>query len=282
MRKQIIEFALDKSTLKSKSIVNVHRLNTHNSGDLMCAPYLYFDELKGYDKLDILDYKLHNPSKIVNWVKELLENDVVLGGGGLLDRHSFEESIAFLNILMKKGRKVVPWGVGHNNPSFTASDTFYKQIAEFKLIGIRDDNILGTDWVPCVSCMNPVFDHNYEVKFDVGIIGHENITIGNFDGLPYIPNNSKFEDLIQFIGSVETVVTNSYHAMYWGMLMKKKVIVIPNSSKMFSFKYKVPICNDITRFKDYLNKTIVYDELLQECREANSKFSHKVFDFLNL
>jgi len=172
MRDQIIQFTLGNIEIKSKSIVNVHRLNTNNSGDLMCAPYLYFDELKQYNKIDILDHKLYKLTKIINWIKELSENDIVLGGGGLLDRKAFVKSIDFIEILKKKGRKIVPWGVGHNNPLFEASNVFYRQIEGFKIVGIRDYGIPGTDWVPCVSCMNPIFNKDFVIKHDLGIVGH--------------------------------------------------------------------------------------------------------------
>lgn len=284
IKKKYVEMVLRKSELKSDGIVNMHRLNTQNSGDLLCAPYLYFKELEVNDKIDIsgfLSYNIFNTNK---WTKSLIENDIILGGGGFLDREYFEHSLKMLQLLMKKGRKVVPWGIGHNNPTFKVSSKFYNQIKNFKLVGIRDYGIKGTEWVPCVSCMNPIFDDTFESKIEIGIIEHEHIKI-NSDLPPEFPtinNNVQFKTMIEFIGGLETLITNSYHAMYWAMLMKKKVIVIPNSSKMFSFKYKVPICNEFKDYKKHLKETYVYDQLLDECRDININFSKKVFEYLSI
>ena len=284
IEKKFVEKILNSSTLRRRGVVNIHRFNTNNSGDLKSAPYLYFKQLNDFPKLDIIGYLSYNFLNTIKWLKSVNQNDIVLGGGGLFDRFSFDHSISLINFLLKKGRKIVLWGVGYNNSGFYVTNKFFDQIKNFKLIGLRDYGVKNTTWVPCVSCMHQIFDKKYHEKFEIGIIEHENSKIikDNLIQYPYILNNSLFEDIIYFIGSVNTLITNSYHAMYWGMLMKKKVIVIPNSSKMFGFKYKVPICFDIKDYKTYLKKTNVYDELLEECRTINKKFSIKVFDYLNL
>ena len=283
IEQRYVEREIRSSHLSHKSIINIHRINTNNSGDLQCAPYLYFKKLNNYSKIDITGYLSYNVFKPHLWLNSVLQNDIILGGGGLLDRLSFQHSIQMLNLLNEKGRKVIPWGVGHNNPSLKVSATFYNQIKKFKLIGIRDYGISGTDWVPCVSCMNSIFDKDHAIKYEMGLIEHENIKISkSFEHLPSICNSSSFEKIIEFIGSVNILLTNSYHAMYWAMLMNKKVVVFPNSSKMLSFKYKVPQCFNTEDYKNYINKTQVYDGLLEECREINRKFATRVFNYLDL
>ncbi|MGQ8337729.1 polysaccharide pyruvyl transferase family protein [Sunxiuqinia sp. A32] len=284
LERKYAQKVIQNCTIQNDSIINIHRINTQNSGDLKSAPYLYFNELNQYQKLDILNYQSYNFLNTISWTKKVTKNDIILGGGGLLDRPSFSHSIEMMNLLVKKGRKVALWGVGHNNPSYKVSQLFYKQIQNFKLVGLRDYQIKGTEWVPCVSCMNSIFDQNFDTKQDIGIIEHEHIKLsGNqLNGFPRIQNNSSFEQIISFIGSVEMLITNSYHAMYWAMLMKKKVVVIPNSSKMFSFKYKVPTSDDGADALRLLKKAPVYDELLDECRQINNKFSEKVFDYMNI
>jgi hypothetical protein len=69
--------------------------------------------------------------------------------------------------------------------------------------------------------------------------------------------------------------------MYWAMLMKKKVIAIPNSSKFYDFKHQ-PIISNFDEAIQYLNKGTTYDGLLQECRDLNHKFAEKAFNYLNL
>ncbi|MDF1576530.1 MAG: polysaccharide pyruvyl transferase family protein [Bacteroidales bacterium] len=284
IEKWYVKHTLEKSFLKSDGIINIHRLNTTNSGDLKCAPYLYFPELNKFAKLDILGYLGRDLRKTRRWTKSVLNRDIVLGGGGLLDRDSFFHSIDMMKLLLSKGRKIVPWGVGHNHPSLKVSKRFFKQINDFKLIGLRDYGIVGVEWVPCVSCMNDVFDKGFEQKLEVGIIRHETFDLEKADSMevPILSNNAPFDEIISFIGGLETLITNSYHAMYWAMLMRRKVIVVPNSSKMSSFKYQPPLCNDIKDYKSYLKKSFVVEGLLEECRELNQNFSVKVFEYLNI
>ena len=65
------------------------------------------------------------------------------------------------------------------------------------------------------------------------------------------------------------------------MLMEKKVITIPNSSKFFDFKHQ-PIISNFDDALNHLNKGETFSGLLEECREINLKFSEKVFNYLNL
>jgi hypothetical protein len=94
-------------------------------------------------------------------------------------------------------------------------------------------------------------------------------------------NTTNLEELIQFIGSADNIITDSYHTMYWAMLMKKKVIAIPNSSKFYDFKHQ-PIISNFDEALQYLNKGTTYDGLLQECRDLNHKFAEKAFNYLNV
>ena len=284
IEKWYVKHILEKSFLKSDGIINIHRLNTTNSGDLKCAAYQYFPELSKFAKIDILGYLGSDLRKTKRWTKSVLHNNIVLGGGGLFDRDSFLHSIDMMKLLLSKGRKIVPWGVGHNHPSLKVSKQFYKQINDFKLIGLRDYGIKVGEWVPCVSCMDDIFDENFDQKFEVGIIQHGRFNLEKADSMevPILSNYGSFDEMISFIGGLETLITNSYHAMYWAMLMRRKVIVIPNSSKMSSFKYQSPLCNEINDYKSYMNKTFVVEGLLEECRELNRNFSVKVFEYLNI
>ena len=94
-------------------------------------------------------------------------------------------------------------------------------------------------------------------------------------------NTTNLEALVSFIGKSKTIVTDSYHAMYWSMLLGKKVVVIPNSSKFFDFKYP-PLITTFNDFESDLKKAQSYNGILEECREINRKFAQKVFDYLNL
>ena len=90
-----------------------------------------------------------------------------------------------------------------------------------------------------------------------------------------------YDEIVSFIGKSSQIVTDSYHAMYWSMLLGKKVAVIPNSSKFYDFKYQ-PVITSFDSFESDLKKSTAYSGVLNEFRDINLKFADKVFDYLNL
>ncbi|MFB6317383.1 polysaccharide pyruvyl transferase family protein [Saccharicrinis sp. FJH54] len=271
---------IEHSDVKYDGVINIHRFNTNNVGDNVSAPYLYFPELSS-NRMDILGYR--EKTDYLQWTNEIAQNNVVVGGGGFLERKGFRHSIDFFLHLAEKGRKVVFWGIGHNDPNMGSYD-YYQQkyshdMSGIKLFGARDIN--KHEWVPCASCMSSNLDKKYEIKQEIGIIKHH-----SFDNLqesdhPVIYNDSSFEKVTKFIGESEYIVTDSYHGMYWSILMKKKVLVVPNSTKMFNFRFSVPH-TDFSSFQNHLGKAVIHDDALEICRERNTGFSEKVFDYLGL
>src|SRR5690606_367950 len=223
-----------------------------------------------------------------NFIAKISNNAIIVGGGGLLNRNSFKKQLQLVANLTEKGKKTVLWGVGHNEKSpntYGKVTTYNVDISKYGLAGTRDYNMPG-EFVPCVSCLHTAFDTKIETIQDVGIVFHkdtlkEQKIIEKFKNYPTSSNTSDFEEIIKFIGSSEKIITDSYHTMYWAMLLEKKVAVVPNSSKFYDFKH-MPV---ITTFDNALNdigKTQSFSGLLDECREINHKFADKVFDYLNL
>lgn len=260
-------------------ILFLSRRNTRNIGDLMCTPLGYegfgFAEKK-HDIYDILD-----PHVVVR------EGEVlILGGGGLFQRGTFSKSISILG----RVKHSIVWGAGHNSKFRQVStDSYVSQLKGFDLVGIRDyqaSHTLGVDWVPCVSAMNPIFSAESDVKIcrEIGIIEHEHIKLMSrvYDGFEKLENSNSFQEVIKFIQSSECIVTNSYHGMYWSLLLNKKVGIIPNSSKFFDFIHLPEILvdsySDLNRLTNL--KRPVFD-ILGACVEANVNFSVKVNDYLN-
>lgn len=269
------------------SVVNIHRLDHNNVGDFYCAPHHYFDILK--DKsLDIFDYKHADESVRQNFVNQISQNALIIGGGGLLNRPGFAKQMRMFEKLTEKNKKIVLWGVGHNykDPKkYNNVSSYNIDTSKFGLVGTRDLNMPG-DYVPCVSCMHPIFNETYQETQEVGIIFHKK-TLKNksllekLNQYPTSSNTTNLEEMIGFIGKSKTVVTDSYHAMYWSMLLEKNVIAIPNSSKFFDFKYK-PIFSTFESFESQLKNGKSYSGVLEECRALNHQFAEKAFNYLNL
>jgi hypothetical protein len=272
---------------KNEGVVNMHRIDTKNIGDYFSAPHHYFEELKD-TFLDIFDYKSEDSEISDNFIEKISNNAVIVGGGGLLNRGGFRRQMGLMEDLTQKGKKIVLWGVGHNEkkPSTFGKVTEYSvDVSRFGLVGTRDVNMPG-EYVPCVSCMHPIFDEKFEVTQETGVVFHKDTLrkpkiTKKFHDYPTSSNTTDLESLIRFIGSSESVITDSYHTMYWSMLLGKKVVTIPNSSKFFDFKYKPVFSTFDTCLRD-LEKGEVVTGLLEECREINKNFASKAFNYLNL
>ena len=271
----------------NNGVVNIHSVDKNNIGDYFSGPHSYFREL-GNTELDIFGFKDENKGTRESFIERIVENSIILGGGGLLNRGGFRRQVGLIEDLASKNKKVVLWGVGHNEKDperFGKVDRYNIDVSKFGLVGTRDYSMPG-DYVPCVSCLNSVFDKEYEEKQEIGIILHHETAakpeiVEKFSNFPTTSNSNNLESLTEFIGSSRYVITDSYHSMYWSMLLNKKVVVIPNSSKFFDFKYKPVFSSFDSCLKD-LSKTEQYSGVLEESRAINHQFAEKVFDYLNL
>lgn len=284
IRKREVKNDIINTSQSNNGVANIYRKNPNNAGDLYSSPVNYFPKL-GNIELDIFDFKNSEENGIASVISD---NSLIIGGGGLLNRKSFQFQLETFEDLGSRGKKTVLWGVGHNSKNrkdFKKLSNYNINPNNFGLVGTRDHSI-ATNWVPCVSCMHPAFDTKSPAKQETGVILHDKTynkprIITAFGGLPLIPNTADFETFVQFIKDSETLITNSYHAMYWGILLEKKVLVIPNSSKFFDFKYDPVFTTYENCLKD-LNKARAYSGVLEECRDRNTDFADKVFNYLNL
>jgi hypothetical protein len=285
-KKEVISRILN-SEQKNKDVVNLHRYDPTNIGDFYCGPHHYFEILKG-KQLDIFDYKRDDKAIRDNWSEKIIQNSLIIGGGGLLNRDGFALQMKLFEQLGSKNKKTVLWGLGHNskNKSLYGKDFNYDiDTTKFGLVGVRDFG-RKEEWVPCASCLHPIFDNSYDVKNEIGMIFHKKTlrdqnVLKKFKGFPSTSNDAVFEEVIQFIGETDTVLTDSYHAMYWSLMLGKKVMVFPNSSKFYAFKYK-PVISSFSNFQNDLKKVQSYSGVMEDCRATNLKFAEKAFDYLNL
>ena len=217
-----------------------HVTDTTNIGDLVCSPLLYFT----YPNATL--HNVRHPQLGPPPVSDLY----IFGGGGILIQSQWMVDIHNL-----QGYKVA-WGMGQQDRSTNHPTEFV--LNGFDLIGCRDDGPTGVEWVPCASCMSPLFDQEYEIT-------QKTVTYLNVNKPSRRPpgahwNRGTFEEAVACLGSAETVVTNSYHGMYWASLLGRKVELLKTTSSKF-----------------YQMKTAS----LAECRDANIKFNDKVQELLS-
>lgn len=271
----------------NNGVVNLHRIDPLNVGDLFCAPHNYFKSLKNTG-IDLYGYSETDPARLENFVERIKENSIIVGGGGLLNRKSFENQLKTLEILADRGKKIVIWGAGHNSKNqrdFHKLKNYNIDIGKFGLAGTRDFSSPG-EYIPCVSCLHPALKEDYGEKNEIGLLFHNKSLknknlIQRFSEYPKFTNNSNIYEMIGFLGSCEHIITNSYHGMYWGMLLNKKVSVIPNSSKFFDFKYSPNFTSFENCLEDF-KKAKKYPGILEESIQLNLEFFEKVSDYLEL
>jgi hypothetical protein len=144
----------------------------------------------------------------------------------------------------------IGWGIGeHSRQNMHVVEN---RLSDFDLVGSRDVGVEGADWVPCASCMSPLFDKEYDIRYHTGtyLNSRKPPRIS-----PMITNRESFEDAIRFLAACENVITDSYHGMYWATLLGKPVTL------------QNPYCSKFYQMKD---------AGLEECREANIQFDKKV------
>src|SRR5690606_10593552 len=157
----------------------------------------------GNIEVDIFDFK--NSEK--NGIDSVISgNGLVIGGGGLLNRKSFQFQMETFEKLGARGKKTVLWGVGHNSKNkkdFKKLEGYSINPGNFGLTGTRDHS-LTPSWVPCVSCMHPLFDTKSTSLHETGIILHDKTynkprILSEFQGIPLISNTTDLETYVGFI-----------------------------------------------------------------------------------
>lgn len=257
-------------------ILELHNKTQKNTGDFICNPSRYFN----FPDLD---------SKRLNHRHEVDNKHLIIGGGGLIHKHWYH---SINQLLDKNPKSTTLWGIGHNTkgiPSYTYQ-YYPKWIDRCNLIGIRDYIDDHKDlYLPDVSCMHPAFDKEYEITRDIVYylrvrkceqhqLWKDKSTLKN--------STRDFNKIAKFLGSAETVVTDSYHGVYWAQLLGKNVICYSWGVKFLNLRI-MPVFQkgnireainnislDSVRFDPYDNK-----EYLEESRDLNKKFYKR---FLNL
>ncbi|MCI9868807.1 polysaccharide pyruvyl transferase family protein [Rhizobium skierniewicense] len=268
-------------------ILNLHRRNTSNVGDIKTSPFDYFSN-KGWTvrKHDLLDCQ--NESSRESWERSFNDAEcIVIGGGGLLDIDFFEGALAETYARRRASQRLVLWGAGHNHYWVGGWSQMRRHVDllpyNYDLVGLRD--VSDTyKWAPCVSCMDPIFDNSFDIKRNVVLYKHVEMVLGEFEmsilppDITIIDNYTPFEEVIETLGSSRLVLTSSFHGAYWATLLKRKVVAFPFSSKFYGLKHSVPLC-DVRDWQRYSKLARVYPDALSECRSASVDF-HEEFKSL--
>ncbi len=271
----------------NKGVINIHRHDINNVGDYYCAPHLYFEALQG-KYLDINGIRKVSLKDRKHWIDQVSHQSLIIGGGGLLNLRHFDAQMKLFEQLHVEGKKTILWGPGHNDPNralFGKEVTYNVDLKRFGLVGVRDYS-RKEHYVPCVSCLHEIFDQPYTETREVGVLfgkksSKNEALVKRLENFETSSNTTNLEEMVQFIGTSRTIVTDSYHAMYWAILLNKKVLAVPTTTKFFDFKYPALI-TDYENFESALKNAPSYTGVLEECREINRIFAEKVFNYLNL
>ena len=212
----------------------VHRLD-NNIGDRLAAPYLYYD----FPPHTIVD--ICNKQRIQ---KIPAHAHVVVGGGGLMMPY-FDPYRK--QLLERNPSKMVWWAVGErriqnlNKAYINEVDVqhsiepnwFLKQ----HLVGFRQTTP-HYPFLPCVSCKAV---EQYKKQYPQATLQHEavffehrHVPLPKQTNYPLLNNEAyESEAVLAYLDSAPIVVTNSYHGMYWALLLGKQVIVVPFSSGLY-------------------------------------------------
>jgi hypothetical protein len=266
-KKYPVKYLNSNYNIDSPVIHYIHRHITNNSGDLACGYYQYFlSEFKNYK------FVIHD----VNYINfGLIEkNDVlIVGGGGLLNNLS--EWNYNINKAASLSNKAIVWSAGFNSYSNKNVRNIIN-ISSFKLFAVRDYNYENFRCVPCASCYLPELNRHYPIKRQIGVIGHKDNQINvplEINEYEIITNSSPLSDMIEFIGSTEVILTNSYHAAYWSALLQRKCILFITKSEKHKF-YRYPPVFYSGNLEDDISKAKIYVNALKESKALT-------IDFLN-
>ena len=247
--------------------------DTLNVGDENSNPIHYFSFGRDVAKADWPTMR-----------RKYVADNLILGGGFL--SRMFDGDSTYFDVAPDV-KNVFVWGIGlnpHKAPNQRVLD-------RCTLVGIREFGHTAIDnkkvfYVPCASCMSPLFDLEWEVPNDHVFFMHSHSsTIAARLGIdaPVIKNREDFVTTIQHIASGKTVITNSYHGAYWATLLNRKVVVIAEPGQWDTFRpekfecFKFPPAfAQPENWRQAAASAATYPDALADSRRANLAFYQKV------
>lgn len=238
-----------------------HLRETDNIGDKSCAPYDYF----AWDNATVSDIRHDNTP----------DYDVGIYGGGKI----FGGLSHYAGVRRAPGQVNIAWGVG-TVQSFPISLRYWKARRRMDLVGSRDWGDTRYEYAPCPSCMHPAFDAPPAPEHEVVFYAHAGKTgkmkLDVPSDIPTIDNNcASLDEALRFIASGATVISNSYHGVYWGLLMGRKTLCVPFSNKFAHYR-KAPTLTTPDNWAQDLPHAQAHPEMLDLCRTSTTAFKTKV------
>jgi hypothetical protein len=271
--------------MKPSQIIFIENGGT-NAGDVYSSPRHYFP----FPELDVQSMSYQ---KFRNTFQYLSNKIIVFGGGGVLDVNkqmsNLYKELPGNNIYIHWGsgsntlnQKGVDWELSAEEINVTSDD-----LSKFLYVGRRDylDYYKPNEfYVPCSSAMLSDLSNGFKTKRRIGRIKHswlfQDLSVKKIPTISMNLDKLSLKKIIKFIGESEVVVTSSYHAAYWGLLMNKKVIVEKNwSSKFENLKYK-PVFLE-SEMEEAIQKIVPVDpDYLVESRKLNINFYNKIINLV--
>lgn len=252
----------------SKVMLASNFLDTTNIGDLVCSPLRY----------SIFD----GPVRFIPFEKagDGFPSDVVIGGGGML----FPTYLPQLEALSQNTSiKRVIWGIGTNFHDQTEA-VHPEWLRGFNLVGLRDTGPLyGMEFVPCPSCLHREFKIQREAPtHEFVLYEHWQYPISITDA-PRMTNQAPADDfwkVLDFLASGEVVISNSYHGLYWAVLLGRKALCYePFSNRFHHVPWKMAFC-DHENWAQKVKEAVIPEFDLNEAVARNLIFRQKVEEVL--
>lgn len=263
-----------------------------NLGDAVSRHELYFSWLSGAPRADLTRVALMGDPRIK-------KRGFILGGGGLFDSlNLFQLGIERITSQLEDSTPSVFWSAGVNHHITDGDMNRPKQLQgleKFSLVGIRDympDSDFS--WVPCSSVLLPELQKNYLITRPVVVYNNWQFRVKDVpSNIPTIDNNRRFHmatskrravtEVIEFLGSAETVVTSAYHGALWATLLGRRVVVVsPFSTKFRYFRHMPGIVKRDTPWRVMVDSAIRYPGILPLYRQASLDFAEEVKTLFNL
>lgn len=217
----------------------------------------------------------------------------IIGGGAYI-----EYGLKRLKKLNINPNNVIAWGIGQSDKDATEL-TIDK--LPYLSWGIRDKKALRDPnyFLPCVSCLNDKIISQPKSNKTLVYINAEHTFDNNIskENILVMKNDVRIDEFLKKWQECDTIVTNSYHGIYWGLLSGRSIFPIGYSNKFLSvmeiFDLKFPnenyykpknknslndlVAKGLTKGKFYATPS--YEKFHKEFIDINLNFSKSLNKF---